>query len=398
MPAYSPEQLPSPEELREDPEDHRHPQPHQHPEAVLREVPAGGRRAGQARGRRAPGRLQVGLPDPRLQRDQSRWSSCSYNLERPKYDVDECHQRGMTYSAPIKVVVRLVVWDKDEETGAQSHPRRQGAGGLLRRDPADDRERDLHHQRHRARGGRASCTAAPGAFFDHDKGKSHTLGQAALQRPDHPVPRLVDRLPSSTTRTCSTSASTGGGSCPATVLIRALGAVPDTAKKNPIEFKGTTEEILNYYYATETIYLHSASEFEKSVELELLPGQRATRDIKTKSGEVIVKKNRKFTRGAIKKLEAAKMQHAAHRRRRAVHQGLGLRRGGRGHRRGDPRVQRGGQPGEGGRAPQARHEGVQGPLHRQPQRRPVPAGDVDAGQDRLAGAGDHGDLPAAAPG
>src|ERR671923_1935851 len=38
----------------------------------------------------------------------------SYHLEKPKYDVDECHQRGMTYSAPIKVVVRLVVWDKDE--------------------------------------------------------------------------------------------------------------------------------------------------------------------------------------------------------------------------------------------------------------------------------------------
>src|SRR5437763_14013826 len=44
----------------------------------------------------------------------------SYHLEKPKYDVDECHQRGMTFSAPIKVVVRLVVWDKDEETGAQS--------------------------------------------------------------------------------------------------------------------------------------------------------------------------------------------------------------------------------------------------------------------------------------
>src|SRR3982074_867615 len=44
----------------------------------------------------------------------------SYPLEKPKYDVDECHQRGMTFSAPIKVVVRLVVWDKDPDTGAQS--------------------------------------------------------------------------------------------------------------------------------------------------------------------------------------------------------------------------------------------------------------------------------------
>src|ERR1700739_1648305 len=44
----------------------------------------------------------------------------SYNLEKPKYDVDECRQRGMTYAAPIKVVIRLVVWDVNEETGSQS--------------------------------------------------------------------------------------------------------------------------------------------------------------------------------------------------------------------------------------------------------------------------------------
>ena len=55
-------------------------------------------------------------------------------------------------------------------------------------------------------------------------------------------------------------------------------------------------------------------------------------------------------------------------------------------------------PGEGRRAPQARHQGVQGPLHRQPQRGSVPARDVDDGQDRDARAGDHGDLPAPAPG
>ena len=41
----------------------------------------------------------------------------SYNLEKPKYDVDECRARGMTFAAPIKVVIRLVVWDVNEETG-----------------------------------------------------------------------------------------------------------------------------------------------------------------------------------------------------------------------------------------------------------------------------------------
>jgi DNA-directed RNA polymerase subunit beta len=230
----------------------------------------------------------------------------SYNLERPKYDVDECHQRGMTYSAPIKVVVRLVVWDKDEETGAQSirDVKEQevyfGEIPLMTENGTfiiNGTERVVVSQLHRS----------PGAFFDHDKGKSHSSGKLLYNARiipyrgswidfefDHKdlLYVRIDRR----------------RKLPATVLIRALGAVPDTAKKNPIEFRGTTEEILNYYYATETIYLHSSSEFEKSVELELLPGQRATRDIKTKSGEVIVKKNRKFTRGAIKKLEAAKMR------------------------------------------------------------------------------------------
>src|SRR5207237_707908 len=68
-------------------------------------------------------------------------------------------------------------------------------------------------------------------------------------------------------------------------------------------------EILNYFYSTETITISEKGKYEKSVELELLPGQRATRDIKhPKTGEIIVKKNRKFTRAAIKKLEQAKIK------------------------------------------------------------------------------------------
>jgi DNA-directed RNA polymerase subunit beta len=230
----------------------------------------------------------------------------SYHLEKPKYDVDECHQRDLTYQAPIKVVVRLVVWDKDEETGAQSirDVKEQevyfGEIPLMTQNGTfiiNGTERVVVSQLHRS----------PGAFFDHDKGKSHSSGKLLYNARiipyrgswidfefDHKdlLYVRIDRR----------------RKLPATVLIRALGAVPDTAKKNPIDFKGSTEEILNYYYATETIFIHSSNEFEKSVELELLPGQRATRDIKTKSGEIIVKKNRKFTRGAIKKLEAAKMK------------------------------------------------------------------------------------------
>src|SRR3954452_19130285 len=231
----------------------------------------------------------------------------SYHLKKPKYDVDECHQRGMTFSAPIKGVVRLVVWDKDEETGAQSIrdvkeqevyfgeiPLMTSNGTFI----INGTERVVVSQLHRS----------PGAFFDHDKGKSHSSGKLLYNARiipyrgswidfefDHKdiLYVRIDRR----------------RKLPATVLLRALGAVPDTAKKTPIEFKGSPEEMLNYFYATETIYGGEKGKYEKSVELELLPGQRATRDIKNpKTGEVIVKKNRKFTRGAIKKLEQAKIK------------------------------------------------------------------------------------------
>src|SRR2546428_7602036 len=109
---------------------------------------------------------------------------------------------------------------------------------------------------------------SPGAFFHIDKGKSHSSGKLLYNARiipyrgswidfefDHKdlLYVRIDRR----------------RKLPATVLIRALGAVPDTAKKNPLEFRGSMEEILNYYYATETIFLHSNVEFEKSVELEL---------------------------------------------------------------------------------------------------------------------------------
>src|SRR6184192_2625157 len=231
----------------------------------------------------------------------------SYHLEKPKYDVDECHQRGMTYSAPIKVVVRLVVWDKDPDTGAQSirDVKEQevyfGEIPLMTENGTfiiNGTERVVVSQLHRS----------PGAFFDHDKGKSHSSGKLLYNARiipyrgswidfefDHKdiLYVRIDRR----------------RKLPATVLIRALGAVPDTAKKNPLEFKGTPEEILNYFYSTETITISEKGKYEKSVELELLPGQRATRDIKhPKTGEIIVKKNRKFTRAAIKKLEQAKIK------------------------------------------------------------------------------------------
>src|SRR3979411_3347844 len=52
-----------------------------------------------------------------------------YELETPKYDTDECQQRGITFAAPLKVTLRLVVWDVDEDTGSRPITRNKGQDG-----------------------------------------------------------------------------------------------------------------------------------------------------------------------------------------------------------------------------------------------------------------------------
>src|SRR5690349_720837 len=99
-----------------------------------------------------------------------------YELEEPKYDVEECQQRGMTFAAPLKVTLRLVVWDTDEETGARSirdikeqdvymgdMPLMTSSGTFV----VAGTERVVVSQMHRS----------PGVFFDHDKGKTHSSGK-----------------------------------------------------------------------------------------------------------------------------------------------------------------------------------------------------------------------------
>ena len=178
----------------EDQQDHRHPEPHRHPEAVAT------RSSCRRTSRRDSARTSACRASSRAS-SRSRTSTgpaslefVSYNLEKPKYDVDECRQRGMTFAAPIKVDrSSLIVWDTNEETGVAVDPRHQGAGGLLRRDPADDRERHVHHQRHRARR-RHPAAPQPGRLLRSRQGQDALVGQAALQRAHHPVPRLVARL------------------------------------------------------------------------------------------------------------------------------------------------------------------------------------------------------------
>ena len=99
-----------------------------------------------------------------------------YDLEHPKYDVEECQQRDMTYSAPLKVTLRLIVFDVDADTGARSvkdikeqdvymgdMPLMTSNGTFV----VNGTERVIVSQMHRS----------PGVFFDHDKGKTHSSGK-----------------------------------------------------------------------------------------------------------------------------------------------------------------------------------------------------------------------------
>jgi DNA-directed RNA polymerase subunit beta len=210
-----------------------------------------------------------------------------YTLERPKYDVDECVQRGMTYAAPIKVTIRLIIFEtgsdggermirdlKEQEVYFGEIPLMTENGTFI----INGTERVVVSQLHRS----------PGVFFDHDKGKTHSSGKLLYQArvipyrgswldfefdPKDLLYVRIDRR----------------RKMHATVLLKALGY--------------TTSELLDFFYDTETVYLTDGG-FQKSLEYDLLPGQRATRDIEV-DGDVIVKKNRKFTRSSIRRLQAA---------------------------------------------------------------------------------------------
>ena len=117
----------------------------------------------------------------------------NYEFEAPKYDVDECRQRGMTYAAPLKVTLRLIVFDVDPETQAQVGQGHQGAGRLHGRHAAHDGQRHLHRQRHRARHRLADAPLA-GRVLRPRQGQDPFVGQAAVRRPHHPLSRLLARL------------------------------------------------------------------------------------------------------------------------------------------------------------------------------------------------------------
>ncbi|AQX29416.1 DNA-directed RNA polymerase subunit beta [Bartonella sp. JB63] len=99
-----------------------------------------------------------------------------YEFDSPKFDVEECRQRDLTYAAPLKVILRLIVFDIDEDTGSKDIKDIKEQGVYMGDMPLmtnngtfviNGTERVIVSQMHRS----------PGVFFDHDKGKTHSSGK-----------------------------------------------------------------------------------------------------------------------------------------------------------------------------------------------------------------------------
>jgi DNA-directed RNA polymerase subunit beta len=213
----------------------------------------------------------------------------AYDLGEPKYDVEECHQRGMTYASPIKVKIQLVIWDveggrrqiknvKEQEVYFGEIPLMTGNGTFM----VNGTERVIVSQLHRS----------PGVFFEHDKGRTHSTGKLLYSARVIPYrgswidfefdPRDVLYVRIDRRR-----------KFPATVLLRALGM--------------TTEDLLNYYYKKDVILL-DRQQYAKQFVPDQLLGARVSRDVKDpKSGEVLAREGRKFNKAIVRALEQAKV-------------------------------------------------------------------------------------------
>ncbi len=210
-----------------------------------------------------------------------------YVLEKPKYDVEECMQRDMTYSAPLKVTLRLIVFDIDEDTGAKSVKdiKEQDVfmGDMPLMTPngtfvVNGTERVIVSQMHRS----------PGVFFDHDKGKTHSSGKLLFTCRIIPyrgswldfefdakdlVFARIDRR----------------RKLPVTTLLYALGL--------------DQEQIMDAYYDTVDFKLKKNKGWVTTFFPDRVRGTRPLYDlVDAKTGEVIAEAGKKVTPRAVKKL------------------------------------------------------------------------------------------------
>ena len=210
----------------------------------------------------------------------------SYNLGKPKYDVDECRDRGMTWAAPLRVTIQLVLWDVDAESGSRTLsalkedvvyfgeiPLMTERGTFM----VNGTERVIVSQLHRS----------PGVFFAHDDGKTHVSGKLLYSARIIPYRGswidlefdAKDILHVRIDRRRKLNA---------TVLLRALGMADD--------------EILSYYYKTDTVSFGKRGMVTKDFKADQLEGQKIYKEIKV-AGKVVAKQNGKFNRAVIRRLK-----------------------------------------------------------------------------------------------
>jgi DNA-directed RNA polymerase subunit beta len=239
-----------------------------------------------------------------------------YELETPKYDVEECQQRGMNYAAPLKVTLRLLVWDVDEDTGSRTirdikeQDVYMGDMPLMTHNGTfiiNGTERVIVSQMHRS----------PGVFFDHDKGKTHSSGKylfAARVIPyrgswldfefdakDHVYVRIDRRR-----------------KLPATTLLLALDDVATEAKRAERQLDGKTlqpgeaigmskEEILSAFYGKIT-YRRGKLGWTAPFDPENFKGKLNSDLIDAATGEVKLAVGERMTPRIAKRLKDAGLE------------------------------------------------------------------------------------------
>ena len=212
----------------------------------------------------------------------------SYRFGEVKHTIEECIHRGMTYEIPVRITVRLVVYDVDAESGASTIrdikeqeiyfgtiPLMTAKGTFI----INGTERVVVSQLHRS----------SGVFFDHDKGKTHSSGKIIYSARIIPVrgswidmeidPKDIVYIRIDRRR-----------KFPITTLFKAFGY--------------SAEDLLAYFYRREKVIMQG-KRFFKAFHEELLRGQRASRDMKdSETGEVLVKKGRPYSSRILKRLKA----------------------------------------------------------------------------------------------
>jgi len=237
-----------------------------------------------------------------------------YELEEPKYDVEECIQRGLNYAAPLKVKLRLIVWDLDEDTGARSvrdikeqdvymgdMPLMTDNGTFI----INGTERVIVSQMHRS----------PGVFFDHDRGKTHSSGKYLFAARVIPYRGSWLDFEFDAKDICYVRIDRKR-KLPASTLLMALDSAATEAKRleraaqglemDHAEVRGMdAEEILNAFYG-KVMYSRLPKGWSRSFDPDSFKGIKLLEPmVDARTGIVVAEKDTKMTPRAARKIAEA---------------------------------------------------------------------------------------------